>query len=94
VFEMAQTLSRRSPTTPFVRQPSYCCADDYIGNEQRIILKETTALSKAMHVLANYCSFGSVSYMQDTVRDWVYGDTQEILFSPAAGTRAGRQVYS
>ena len=34
-----------------------------------------------MHVLANYYGFGFVSYA-DAVRDWVYGDTPETMFSP------------
>jgi hypothetical protein len=91
VFEMAQDFVRVAlRPRPCQKQPPLLLwLDDYIGNEQRIIL-ETTALSKAMHVLANYYGLGSVSYA-DAVRDWVYGDTHEILFSPAAGTRAGRQ---
>jgi hypothetical protein len=83
VFEMAQEFVRVAlRPRPCQKQPPLLLwLDDYLGNEQRVIL-ETTALSKAMHVLANYYGFGSVSYA-DAVRDWVYGDTREILFSPA-----------
>jgi hypothetical protein len=83
VFEMAQDFVRVAlRPRPCQKQPPLLLwLDDYLGNEQRVIL-ETTALSKAMHVLANYYGLGSVSYA-DAVRDWVYGDTREILFSPA-----------
>jgi hypothetical protein len=89
VFEMAQDFIRvalrprpcQNTKTQTQHTPLLFWLDDYLGNEQRVIL-ETTSLSKAMHVLANYYGFGSVSYA-DAVRDWVYGDTHETLFSPS-----------
>ena len=55
--------------------------DDYLGNEQHEILK-TTEASQGIQVLANYYGFGFVSYA-DVVRDFVYGTTNETVFSPA-----------
>jgi hypothetical protein len=82
VFDMAQDFIRVAlrPRPCQAHPPLLLWLDDYLGNEQRVIL-ETTALSSAMHVLANYYGFSSVSYA-DAVRDWVYGDTREQLFSP------------
>jgi hypothetical protein len=82
VFEMCQDFVRVAlrPRPCQKHPPLLLWLDDYLGNEQRVIL-ETTALSKAMHVLANYYGFGSVSHA-DAVSDWVYGDTREYLFSP------------
>jgi hypothetical protein len=60
-------------------QPLLLHLDDYLGNEQREIWS-TTALAQGVHVLASYYGFASVSY-SDMVRDWVYGDTRETLFS-------------
>jgi hypothetical protein len=97
VFEMAQDFVRVAlRPRPCQKQPPLLLwLDDYLGNEQRIIL-ETTALSKAMHVLANYYGLGSVSYA-DAVRDWVYGDTHEILFSPGwykgKGGKFSREIH-
>ena len=97
VFEMAQDFVRvvLRPRPCQKQPPLLLWLDDYLGNEQRVIL-ETTALSKAMHVLANYYGFGSVSYA-DAVRDWVYGDTHEILFSPAwykgKGDKFTREIH-
>ncbi len=54
--------------------------DDYVGNEQRELLK-TNAFSKSIHTLSSYYGFGYVSYA-DAVRHLVYGDTNENWFSP------------
>jgi hypothetical protein len=97
VFEMAQDFVRVAlrPRPCQNQPPLLLWLDDYLGNEQRIIL-ETTALSKAMHVLANYYGLGSVSYA-DAVRDWVYGDAHEILFSPGwykgKGGKFSREIH-
>jgi hypothetical protein len=97
VFDMMQNFVRvvLRPPRPRSSQSSSCpnqqqqssppppvllWLDDYLGNEQRLIL-ETTAVSRAMHLLANYYGFASISYA-DAVRDVVYGDTHEHLFSP------------
>ena len=53
--------------------------DDYIGNEQRVIL-ETNAFSKASQILASYYDFSLISYA-DAVKDLVYGDINETWFS-------------
>mmetsp|Transcript_2891 Transcript_2891/g.5423 ORF Transcript_2891/g.5423 Transcript_2891/m.5423 type:complete len:523 (+) Transcript_2891:639-2207(+) len=63
--------------------------DDYLGNEQREILK-TGAFSRATQLLASYYGFGLVSYA-DVVRHWVYGDTTEHWFSPSEWPN--RQVH-
>jgi hypothetical protein len=55
--------------------------DDYIGNEQRAILK-TNSFGRATQTLANYYGFGLISYA-DAVRDLVYSDTSEDWFSPS-----------
>jgi hypothetical protein len=55
--------------------------DDYIGNEQREILSIQT-LSQTLHILSNYYGFGYISYA-DTVRDLIYSDTTETMFSPS-----------
>jgi hypothetical protein len=55
--------------------------DDYLGNEQREIMV-TTQLGPTIEVLANYYGFGFISYA-DAVRDIVYADTTETMFSPA-----------
>ncbi len=54
--------------------------DDYIGNEQRDILK-TNSFGRAAQTLSNYYGFGLISYA-DAVRDLVYSDTSEDWFSP------------
>lgn len=63
--------------------------DDYIGNEQREILK-TNSFGRAASTLSNYYGFGLISYA-DAVRDLVYGDTDEDWFSP--NTWPERQVH-
>jgi len=90
VFAMAQdfvrtALQNQNCISP--QQQDYSTAapilywlDDYLGNEQRSIL-QTQELAQSVHVLANYYGFGFVSYA-DAVRDWVYGDTAESMFSP------------
>ena len=54
--------------------------DDYLGNEQRSIL-QTMELSQAVHVLANYYGFATMSFA-NAVRDIVYADTKEGWISP------------
>lgn len=84
VFTMAQdfvrTLYRQqhcsNQTTPLL-----FWLDDYVGNEQRGILA-TQQLAQSIQVLANYYGFGFVSYA-DAVRDVVYSNTMETMFSPA-----------
>jgi hypothetical protein len=81
-FEMAQDFTRTvyrlcsSEGEP----PLLLWLDDYLGNEQRDILR-TTELSQGIQVLANYYGFGFISYA-DTIRDLVYGTTHESFFSP------------
>lgn len=55
--------------------------DDYIGNEQKEIVK-THSFGKAAQVLANYYGFGLISYA-DAVRELIYADTKEDWFSPS-----------
>jgi hypothetical protein len=85
VFTMAQDFVRsfyqsqqclKNTTTPTLLY----WLDDYLGNEQREIMV-TTQLGPAIQVLANYYGFGFVSYA-DAVRDIVYTDTTETMFSP------------
>ena len=54
--------------------------DDYIGNEQQVILK-TQPFARAAEMLSKYYGFGLISYA-DAVRHLVYGDTNENWFSP------------
>ena len=54
--------------------------DDYLGNDQRSILETTTA-SQSAHILAKYYGIGYVSFA-DVVRDIVYRQTNETIFSP------------
>jgi hypothetical protein len=63
--------------------------DDYLGNEQREILK-TGAFSRAAQMLSTYYGFGLISYA-DVVRHLVYGDTTEEWFSPSEWPK--RQVH-
>lgn len=63
--------------------------DDYVGNEQRQILK-TNSFGRAAQTLANYYGFGLISYA-DAVRDLIYGDTDEDWFSPSKWPE--RQVH-
>lgn len=82
-FEMAQNFTRVALgrcTVPHGHTPLLIYLNDYLGNEQREILR-TTDFSQSIQVLANYYGFGFVSYA-DTVRDLVYGTTQKNLFSP------------
>jgi hypothetical protein len=83
LFDMTQDFVRqalRPQSCKGVQQPLLLHMDDYLGNEQREIWS-TTELSQGVNVLANYYGFASMSYA-DMVRDWVYGDTRESLFSP------------
>jgi lysophospholipase L1-like esterase len=83
VFDMTQDFVRqalRPQSCKGVQQPLLLHMDDYLGNEQREIWS-TTELAQGVNVLANYYGFASISYA-DMVRDWVYGDTRESLFSP------------
>eukprot|EP00979_Chaetoceros_neogracilis_P005145 scaffold897_cov185-Chaetoceros_neogracile.AAC.3 len=54
--------------------------DDYVGNEQRELLK-THSFARAAHSLASYYGFGLISYA-DAVRHLIYADTSEDWFSP------------
>ena len=54
--------------------------DDYIGNEQREILK-TASFAKAANTVSNYYGFNLMSYA-DSARHLVYGNTDEDWFSP------------
>ena len=54
--------------------------DDYLGNEQHQILK-TLQYSESLNILSEYYGFASASYA-NCIRDLVYGDTREHLFSP------------
>jgi hypothetical protein len=83
VFDMTQDFVRqalRPASCEGVQQPLLLHMDDYLGNEQREIWS-TTELAQGVNVLANYYGFASMSYA-DMVRDWVYGDTRETMFSP------------
>ena len=65
----------------------YLHLNDYIGNEQREILK-TSTLTKVNAILAPYYGYASMSYA-DVVRDYVYGDTRETFFSPLQWYKRG-----
>jgi hypothetical protein len=54
--------------------------DDYVGNEQKELLK-THSFARAAHSLASYYGFGLISYA-DAVRHLIYADTNEDWFSP------------
>jgi hypothetical protein len=56
--------------------------NDYIGNEQREIM-DTMSIARVVSMLSSYYGTASASYV-DVVRDWVYGDTREGMFSPPA----------
>ena len=88
VFEMIQDFSRviLEPRPCQTHAPLLLHLDDYLGNEQHEILA-TTELSQAVHTLSSYYGFSFVSY-SDMVRDFVYGDTKESMFSPAGWYRA------
>jgi hypothetical protein len=89
VFEMIQDFSRLvlEPRPCQTHAPLLLHLDDYLGNEQHEILA-TMELSQAVHTLSSYYGFASVSY-SDMVRDFVYGDTQETMFSPAGWYKNG-----
>lgn len=87
VFSMSQDFIRTAMKCP--NRPLLLWLDDYIGNEQREILA-TQELAQSIHVLANYYGFGFVSYA-DAVRDIVYGDTRETMFSPSGWYNDRRQ---
>jgi hypothetical protein len=81
VFHMCQEFARTVLGQCSDIAPVLLWLDDYLGNEQREIMA-TQELAQSLHVLANYYGFGFLSYA-DAVRDIVYGDTRETLFSPA-----------
>jgi len=82
IFDMVQDFVRTAlKPNDCGHVPLLIWLDDYLGNEQRNILA-TSQLSQAIHVLSNYYGFASISYA-NAVRDLVYGDTREWLFSPA-----------
>jgi len=80
VYDMSQGFIRAALTQSCQQRPLLLWVDDYIGNEQPDILS-TTALSQMIHIMAEYYGISFVSYA-DVVRDLVYGDTHEGLFSP------------
>lgn len=55
--------------------------NDYIGNEQKEILK-TNAFSNAIQTLSSYYGLGLMSFV-DVVKHTVYGDTTEEWLSPS-----------
>ena len=81
IFEMTQEFVRNVLHTcdPKHPPPLLLHVDDYLGNEQHAIW-DTTELSQAVQVLANYYGFVSISYA-DVVREIVYGDTKEAWLS-------------
>lgn len=93
VFQMYEEFVRE------VLQPRISCnqnsppllfiLDDYIGNEQREIHK-TRAVNHALNELSTYYGFGFISYA-DVVRDFAYGDTSEMWFSPSGWPK--RQIH-
>jgi hypothetical protein len=112
IFEMAQDYARMAlradEATEADTQTSRCLPqekhrplliwlDDYLGNEQREIVA-TTQLSSTVQLLATYYGFSFVSYA-DTIRDLVYGDTRESLFSPPGwytpeeGNKMQREIH-
>lgn len=95
VFGMSQAFVRETlKADPCTKEPLLLWMDDYLGNEQRDILA-ISELSQGIHVLANYYGFTFLSYA-DMVRDWVYGDTRETLFSPSGWYQKGvfaREVH-
>ena len=90
VFGMAQDFTRTVLKPCQQQRPLLVWLDDYLGNEQREILA-TQHLSQSISVLSNYYGFVFASYA-DTVRDLVYGDTTERMFSPAGWYRNNRMV--
>jgi len=72
------TGEREKPCKP--KLPILFYFDDYLGNEQRGIVK-TMAFSNAINSLSAYYGFGVMSYA-DAVRDMVYSNTNETWFSP------------
>ena len=62
------------------KPPLLLYLDDYIGNEQKDI-RTTMIFKSAVSQLSSYYGFGFMSYA-DTVREFVYGDTDEWWFSP------------
>lgn len=96
--EVTEEEAKRSECAPSEKhRPLLLWLDDYLGNEQREIIA-TTQLSATVQVLANYYGFSFFSYA-DTIRDLVYGDTQESLFSPPGwytpeeGTTMQREIH-
>jgi hypothetical protein len=66
--------------SPLNEPPLLIYFDDYLGNDQRSIL-DTTIASQGTHILAKYYGIGYVSFA-DVVRDIVYRQTNETIFSP------------
>lgn len=87
IYEMAQGFVRSAFNlcTSQGLAPLIVWLDDYLGNEQREIIR-TMEWSQSVQLLSNYYGFAFVSYA-DTIRDLVYGTTQESVFSRQAGTR-------
>jgi hypothetical protein len=61
-------------------QPLLIWLDDFLGGNKDKI-RDQTILPQEIQVLANYYGFLFVSFA-NVVRDWVYGDTHGILYSP------------
>lgn len=79
ILEMQQNFARTALSF-YACRPLVLFLDDYLGNEQREILA-TTEAGSTMSILAQYYGFGVISYSA-VVRDLVYNNTQETLFSP------------
>jgi hypothetical protein len=98
VFDITQTFLRLAWKPNACRKgprPLFLHLDDYLGNEQNEIWS-TTTLSQAVQVLANYYGFPSMSY-PDMVRDLVYANTRETVFSPQGWYKKngayGREIH-
>ena len=87
VFDMMQGFVRVALESS-CHPPLLLWLDDYLGNEQR----DVTSLmepNQVLSVLSSYYGFGVLSYA-DMMREVVYKDTTEELFSPP-GWYKGRQ---
>jgi hypothetical protein len=76
----SSSCNNNNNTSTHQHRPLLLWIDDYLGNEQRSILA-TTELNQKIQVLASYYGFASLS-LGNAVRDLVYANTHEKLFSP------------
>jgi len=82
VFEMTQDFHRLVLNSTCTKeQPLLVWFDDYLGNGPLNVLP-STVVNQVWQLLSNYYGTGFVS-CADAVREIVYGDTHETLFSPA-----------